>query len=227
MMTVDEVKATLPSTLKVAVTQDLVDQLNNMTADPMIAENIKENFISYVSVLREGKYRADEYVNAVAYVSYKMMGYTNQDAYIYTFPQRHAALLARGATKKEISAYVAAYSKGKLVMAILEQAMVPMWLLNQDVYQKAINVQAKLMITAQSELVRTQAANSLLQHLAKPKDAVPLINIDLRPTSGMQELQGLLMDLAEKQVELINKGVTAKEIAAQRIIPGEVDHDAD
>ena len=137
---------------------------------------------------------------------------------MHTFPNRHATLVAAGKTKKEISAYVAAYSKGKLVQAILEQAVIPVWLYNQDVYQKAINVQAKLMITAESELVRTQAANSLLTHLAKPKDSVPLINIDMRPSSGMTELQDMLAALAEKQVNLINQGMTAKDIAAQRLV---------
>ena len=74
------------------------------------------------------------------------------------------------------------------------------------------------MITAESELVRTQAANSLLTHLAKPKDAVPLINIDMRQSSGMTELQDMLAALAEKQVNLINQGMTAKDIAAQRLV---------
>ena len=74
------------------------------------------------------------------------------------------------------------------------------------------------MISAESELVRTQAANSLLTHLAKPKDSVPLINIDMRPSSGMTELQDMLAALAEKQVNLINQGMTAKDIAAQRLV---------
>ena len=113
---------------------------------------------------------------------------------------------------------VSNFAKQLIVASAPEQAVIPVWLYNQDVYQKAINVQAKLMITAESELVRTQAANSLLTHLAKPKDAVPLINIDMRQSSGMTELQDMLAALAEKQVNLINQGMTAKDIAAQRLV---------
>jgi len=102
-------------------------------------------------------------------------------------------------------------------MAILDQAYVPIWLVNQDNYQKAINVQVDLMKNAQSELVRTQAANSILTHLAKPKDAMPQVAIQINQNTGMNELMDALAELAEKQVNMIDQGVTAKEIAAQKI----------
>ena len=218
MLTRAEVQKALPVTSKFTVTQQMVDHLNMIGQDPLLLENLRDNFVSYTSVLQDGRYKAEDYVTAVTYCTFKLMGMSNQDAYMHTFPNRHATLVAAGKTKKEISAYVAAYSKGKLVQAILEQAVIPVWLYNQDVYQKAINVQAKLMISAESELVRTQAANSLLTHLAKSKDSVPLINIDMRPSSGMAELQNMLAALAEKQVNMIDQGMTAKEIAAQRLV---------
>ena len=217
MITVQNLKQALPATTKLTVSQSLVDKLNAVTSDPILAEHIRDNFISYNTVMQDGKYTADEYINAITYCTYKVMGLTNKDAYINTFPQRHQQLVARGASAKDISAYVAAYHKGKLVMAILDQAHIPMWLLNQDVYQKAINVQVDLMKNAQSELVRTQAANSILTHLAKPKDAVPQVAIQINQNTGMNELMDAMAALAEKQVNMIDHGVTAKELAAQRI----------
>ena len=217
MITVQNLKQALPATTKLTVSQSLVDKLNAVTSDPILAEHIRDNFISYNTVMQDGKYTADEYINAITYCTYKVMGLTNKDAYINTFPQRHRQLVARGASAKDISAYVAAYHKGKLVMAILDQAHIPMWLLNQDVYQKAINVQVDLMKNAQSELVRTQAANSILTHLAKPKDAVPQVAIQINQNTGMNELMDAMAALAEKQVNMIDHGVTAKELAAQRI----------
>ena len=217
MITVQNLKQALPATTKLTVSQSLVDKLNAVTSDPILAEHIRDNFISYNTVMQDGKYTADEYVNAITYCTYKVMGLTNKDAYINTFPQRHQQLVARGASAKDISAYVAAYHKGKLVMSILDQAHISMWLVNQDVYQKAINVQADLMRNAQSELVRTQAANSILTHLAKPKDAVPQVAIQINQNTGMNELMDAMAALAEKQVNMIDHGVTAKELAAQRI----------
>lgn len=217
MITVQNLKQALPATTKLTVSQSLVDKLNAVTSDPILAEHIRDNFVSYNTVMQDGKYTADEYINAVTYCTYKVMGLTNKDAYINTFPQRHQQLVARGASAKDISAYVAAYHKGKLVMAILDQAHIPMWLVNQDVYQKAINVQVDLMKNAQSELVRTQAANSILTHLAKPKDAVPQVAIQINQNTGMNELMDAMAALAEKQVNMIDHGVTAKELAAQKI----------
>lgn len=217
MITVQNLKQALPATTKLTVSQSLVDKLNAVTSDPILAEHIRDNFISYNTVMQAGKYTADEYINAITYCTYKVMGLTNKDAYINTFPQRHQQLVVRGASAKDISAYVAAYHKGKLVMSILDQAHISMWLVNQDVYQKAINVQADLMRNAQSELVRTQAANSILTHLAKPKDAVPQVAIQINQNTGMNELMDAMAALAEKQVNMIDHGVTAKELAAQRI----------
>ena len=60
------------------------------------------------------------------------------------------------------------YNKNKLVNLILEQSMIPSWVLNQDMYQKALNVQCELMLTANSEKV-SDAANSILTHLKPPQ----------------------------------------------------------
>lgn len=218
MLTVTQVAAALPSTLRGAATQDLVDRINNIVSDPLIAEQVRDNFMSYTKVLQDGKFKTEDYLNAVTYVSYKLMGYSNKESYCRTFPQRHASLIANGATDKDISAYVAAYNKGKLVNLILEQTLVPTWVLNQDMYQKALNTQADLMMNAQSEMVRTTAANSILTHLTKPKEAGALINIDMRETSGMGELKDMLNKMAQQQLDLIDAGVPAKTLAEQRII---------
>lgn len=220
-LTVAQLQACLPPSLKGAATQQFVDQINNIVTDPIIAEQVRNNFISYTSVLQEGKFKTEDYLHAVVYVSHKLMGKSNQDAYFATFPNRHAALVAKGTSSKDISSYVSAYNKGKLVNLILEQTLVPTWVLNQHVYQEAINTQAMLMKNAHSEMVRTTAANSILTHLAKPKDAGPLINFDMTENSGMTELRGLLLDLAQKQVDAIKDGVTAKDIAEQTVVSGD------
>lgn len=217
MLTVLEVQNALPTGMKNIVTQDYVDRVNAAVADPIVAEQIRENFITYSKVMQEGKYKMEDYLNAVMYVSHKLMGCTNKEAYMRTFPGRFAQLQASGKTDKDISAYVAMYAKGKLVNLILEQTLIPSWILNQDAYQEAINTQVRLMRTAQSELVQTQAANSILTHLQKPKESGPLLNINLGETSGMAELRENMAKLAQQQLNLVGSGVPAKDIAAQHI----------
>ena len=218
-ITKELVARALPGNLKSAATDQLADMINQISTDPIIAEQIRDNFLSYTSVLKDGKYKVEDYLNAVAYCSYKLMGDSNQDAYFKTFPQRYANLVAAGRTPKEISAYVAAYAKGQLVNKIMEQTLVPSWVLNQHMYQAALNTQFKLMTDEDvSPKVRSDAADSLLTHLAKPKEAGPLINIDMGETSGMNELKDALARMAQQQQTLINAGVSTKEIAAQDIV---------
>ena len=218
-ITKELVARALPGNLKSAATDQLADMINQISADPLIAEQIRENFLSYASVLKEGKFKVEDYLNAVAYCSYKLMGDSNQDAYFKTFPQRYANLVAAGRTPKEISAYVSAYAKGQLVNKIMEQTLVPSWVLNQHMYQAALNTQFKLMTNEDVKpKVRSDAADSLLTHLTKPKEAGPLINIDMGETSGMNELKDALARMAQQQQTLINAGVSTKEIAAQDIV---------
>lgn len=218
-ITKELVARALPGNLKSAATDQLADMINQISTDPLIAEQIRDNFLSYTSVLKDGKFKVEDYLNAVTYCSYKLMGDSNQDAYFKTFPQRYANLVAAGRTPKEISSYVAAYAKGQLVNKIMEQTLVPSWVLNQHMYQAALNTQFKIMTDEDvSPKVRSDAADSLLTHLAKPKEAGPLINIDMGETSGMNELKDALSRMAQQQQTLINAGVSTKEIAAQDIV---------
>ena len=219
MFTLDELDQALPLSLKGKMTPEIANNLNTIITDPQVAQAFRDNFVSYTNVLKEGKFKLESYMDAVAYVSFKLMGMTNQDAYFRTFPARHAALVAKGIPAKDIAAYVSAYARGKLPNLIMEQSLVPTWVLNQDMHQKALNVQFELMNDNNvSPKVRRDAANSILTHLAKPKEAGPLINFDMREGSGMEELKAAMADLAQKQQDAINGGMTTKEIADQRIV---------
>lgn len=221
--TIDDVKRALPQHLRASVTQSIVDTLNNISNDPVIAENIRDNFVGYAQILKEGRFKTEDYINAVAYVSYKLMGYNNEESYAKTFPQRYQALLAKGISKKEISAYVSAFHRGKLVNLVMEQCLVPTWVLNQDIFQKAINVQADLMMNATSEKVRTEAANSLLTHLKKPETKGDFqINLNQTESSGMREMREMLGQLAQQQRELIEQGqMKTIDVAGSRLIKPE------
>lgn len=220
MLQKSEVVAAMPSHMRSSISQELVDKINAVSNDPTIAEQIRSNFVSYTSVMRDGKFKTEDYLNAVAYVSFKLMGYNNEESYSRTFPQRYGALKAAGRSSKDISAYVSAYNKGKLVNLILEQTLIPSWVLNQEIYQDAINTQAKLMMNAKSELVRTQAANSILTHIKRPEKKDVEITIGVAETKGMTELNEMLTKLATMQQNAIENGVATKEIAHQPLMKG-------
>lgn len=218
MLTIEEVRKALPVHLKTVASEELVDALNNIPLDPEVAENIRENFITYTSVLKDGRFKIEDYMNAVAYATFKMMGLNNQESYARVFPDRYQALVAKGTSSKDIASYVSMYNKGKLVTAVLEQAMIPVWLLNAENYQKAINQQVYLMTNAKSEMVQMQAANSLLTHLKKPESKDININMGAVEDKGVEELRNMMIGLAKQQQELISQGVSTKEIAHQSIV---------
>lgn len=218
MLTQDDVRQALPIHLKNAATKELVDALNNIPLDPEVADTIRDNFISYSKVLKEGKYKIEDYMNAIAYVTFRMMGYNNQESYARTFPQRYNALVAQNKSSKDISSYVAMYNKGKLVNAIMEQSMIPVWLINHDVMQKAINHQVYLMENAKSELVQMQAAKALMDTLKKPESKDINVNIGTTEDKGVEELRNMMVGLAERQKQLIEQGVSTRDIAHQKLI---------
>lgn len=218
MITVDLLQKCLPPAFQNNATQSLADKLNQIPVDPEVAENIRDNFISYTSVLKDGKYKLDDYMNAVAYCSFKLMGYNNQECYTRTFPHRYAALVARGASSKDIAAYVAAYNRNKLVNLIMEQTLIPTYVLNQDIHQMAIKTQYELMTDPDvCSRDRVAAANSLLMHLKQPETTKAVVEIGISDTSGLAELKEAMGALANQQLQAIQAGVRTQDIAHQKI----------
>ncbi|WP_243430882.1 hypothetical protein, partial [Pseudomonas sp. 51_B] len=99
-----------------------------------------------------------------------------------------------------------------------EQTLVPFWVLNQDMYQKALNVQAELMMSASSEKVRTDAANSLLTHLKPPEIKKVELDIGTKEDSSISQLRQATIELARQQKMLLESGMAnAQEIAHSHV----------
>tara|TARA_Y100001963_G_scaffold159733_1_gene264894 strand:- start:4805 stop:5533 length:729 start_codon:yes stop_codon:yes gene_type:complete len=225
LLTEEQFKAVLPKKLKTGISKEVMDTVNNVLSDPLMAETLRDNILGYTEVLRDGKYKITDYLCAVKYVSYRMMGNKVTDAYIKTFPDRYTRLLNEGADSKTISSFASAYNRNKLVNTIYEQSMIPVHVLNQDHFQRALQVQAELMMGAKSEMVRQTAADSILKHLKPPEST----KIDLTVHNEgqkdlMDELRETTAQLAKTQQQLISEGkMSAAEVAGQRIQVSEED----
>lgn len=214
MIGITEIKPLVPRKVGNSLTPVLVNRLNTADADPFIQETIENIFRGYVGLLSEFNYGIEEYIDASIFVGYKFHGFTNLDAFKRTFPQKYNNYILNGTDSTQIAAIASGYSKRGVVSKLIEQSMSKMWVLNMDNYQKAIDVQVELMQNAKSEKVRCDAANSVLTHLGKPKDTITNnhINIDLREHTGLADLKDELADLAQQQLNIMNMGVSAKEI---------------
>jgi hypothetical protein len=223
-LSLDNLKAVMPTRQKQNVTQHLVDEINQLMVEPEYREYFRDNIISYADVLQDPNTTMEGYIRAVKYCSYKLMGATNQESWIKTFPERYQRLCDEDKPDAYLRSLVCAYNKGQLVNKILEQSLVPTWLFNSDLFQKALNTQAVLMNSAKSEKVRCEAANSLLSHLKRPEAAKLELDVTMKQDESVANLTKAMSDLADKQREAISSGLmNAKDIAEAMIIEGETE----
>lgn len=218
-LTAEQFKQALPDKVKKSVSQELIDQINSTLSEPEMYEAYRDNLLSYSKVMADGRFKIDQYISAVKYVSHKLMGATNIEAYSKTFPDKMQRFAAQGVSAKDIASYVTAYNKSKLVNLIFEQTLIPSYVLNQDLYQKALNVQAELMVSANSEKVRCDAANSLLTHLKMPETQKVELEIGVKEDSAIAALRATTMELARQQRLMLEAGaMNAQDVAHSRLV---------
>jgi hypothetical protein len=218
-LSAEEFKAVIPKQIRDRITTKVMEKINQILADQKIRDHFRDNLLSYTNVLQTGKYKLSSYIDAVKYVSFKLLGYNNQESYGRTFPDRYNLLVSEGGTEKSISAYVAAYNRNKLVNAIWEQTLIPSYVLNADLYQRAINTQAELMINSKSDKVRSSAADSILYHLKQPEVTKLKMDIGVRDDKTIQELRATTLELAAMQKKMIMSGVmSAEDVAHSKLV---------
>ena len=220
VLTVEQFKVALPDKVKKSVNQELIDQINTTLNDPDMYEAYRDNLLSYTRVMNDGRFKIGDYVNAVKYVSHKLMGASNIEAYTKTFPDKYQRFIQQGVSSKDIASYVTAYNKSKLVNLIFEQTLIPSYVLNQDLYQKALNVQAELMLdTGISPKVRSDAANSLLTHLKMPETQKVELDLNVKEDSSIAALRATTLELARQQRLMVEAGaMNAQEIAHGKLL---------
>lgn len=223
---IEVLQKSLPTKYKKNINPELLKTINTTLSDPELYEAYRDNFLSYLSVLNEGRFKITDYLNAVKYCTQKLMGKANIDAYRVTFPDRYSAMIVKQLSAKDIASIISVYNKSKLVNLIMEQSMIPSWIINQDIYQKAINVQVELMVSATSEKVRSDAANSLLIHLKPPEVKKVELDIGLKDNKEIEKLRQTTVELAAQQKRMIAAGVmSAKDIAESKLIGEIIEHE--
>jgi hypothetical protein len=218
----------LPKQVRGNLTQAMVDNVNLLLAgDEQDSAHLRDGLLGWTSIMRDGKFTLKQYVNAVRYVCFKMQDATNEEAYAKTFPERYQSLLDQGLDSRRIGGYVSQFNKGLLVQKIFEQSMIPVYIFNAEIYQKAINTQAHLMVSANSELVQTQAANSLLTHLRPPDTSKIEIDMTVKEDKVIHELRSTIAELSAIQKRNIQSGlVTVKDVAHSKLIHEVIDVEA-
>ena len=95
-LTLAELSSALPKHHRSKVTPQFLTTVNGMVTDPHEAEVFSKNMLTYADVLSSGAYKLTDYVNAVMFVSFKMVGLTNLEAYKRTFFAKYTDMVNRG-----------------------------------------------------------------------------------------------------------------------------------
>ena len=217
VLTKEQLQGSMPKKFRHNVTDEMVSFINATEGDEF-RDVYKENLIGFASVIESGRYKMLDYINAVKFVSYKLIGDSNTIAYAKTFPDRYQRLVDKNTPMKTISSFSTAYNKGDLVHKILERTLVPVHILNMDIHQEAINTQAELMRSAKSETVRQKAAECLIMQLKAPEAAKIEVDVNYS-NSSIDDLRETTRALAQQQLQMIKSGaVTAEHVAHSDII---------
>lgn len=219
-LTKEQFLRVLPKKCKNSVTDEVLNGINGLLGDQQLRENFRDNLLSYTGVMSEGRYKLQNYIDAVRYVSHKLLGSSNIEAYTKTFPQRYQRMVNEGMEDRQIHSFCTAYNKTALVNKIYEQTLVPSHILNADMYQKAINVQARLMNDdSVSPKVQSDAANSLLTHLKMPETTKIELDVNVKQDKSIDDLRATTLELVRQQKMMLDTGsMDVKEIAHSNIV---------
>lgn len=225
-LTLATVQSQLTKNQKLLVSQETVDEINKLANDPEYGEEFLQSYLDHLNVLADApKNTHRQYVNAVKFFSLVEAGNTLTDAYIKVFPDRHADRQqshgedAPHKIRKEASRYNAS----RMVNDIRKVATIPVQLIHRHLLHEAILENAKLMTTANSEMVRQKAADTLIRELKPSEDTNLNIKVDDNSGSVIQELQKATQELAAQQREAVMAGLPMKKIAAARILESDDD----
>jgi hypothetical protein len=229
-MTLEELRAATPKHSRSLITPAVHATFERLEAEDGedFAEHYRQNFVSMSSVMKSGSYSMKDYISAVKFVAHKLLENSDIDAYHLTFPERYQRLMDKwtetGMEEDEvraqkISPFVTAYKKGELVQKLSEQALMPSKILNAPFFQDPLNVQATLMYTARSEMVRMSAANSVLTYTAPNEVHKFEMDVGVKGSDEIQAMRDEMQRLALQQQTSIVSGInTSLAIAESKIM---------
>ena len=194
----------LPKKHQKKIDEETIEYLKDLLEGEFGSE-IFEDLISYPKVLEEGKFSIREYINAVKFVSFQMMGYGVTESYLKVFPEKYG--------HQYLDRYASKYNKSKLVTELRKIATVPLYLSHHHIFNKAIKKQVELMENARSEMVQHQAAKTLMEMLAPPKENQLQLDVTIKKDESLKQLEDALYQLAENQKKMIEENkTTTKDI---------------
>jgi len=208
----ETLKTLVPRSVYSNINQNIVDTINNVSTDIDYAREYRRNIITFIQVLKEGKYSFEEYINAVKYCTYKILGDKNIEAYSKAFPDRYQEMIKKGLNREDIHSRVGSYNKGKLVCSIMEKMIIPVEILYRDFFDDAAVKLHELMYTARSEMVQYQSAKSIIENFKPTKEKIE-IDMTIKESEDVSKKYDQALEFAAKKMQqMISKGMNVKDV---------------
>ena len=197
------------------------DGLEQACLDPATGDYLRENIVSFRSVLKGTTFTVNDYICATRFCSLVNAGATDTEAFEAVFPDRFKKLTRAGKSAANLASGIRAYKRSRLVQRILEQVKVPLYMLMSDYRVDALNTLHALMSDEDvHSRDRVAAANALATQLAPPKESIHKVEVkDTTSENAIQALMRGLADFSDKQRNAIESGsVSPVEIGRTKII---------
>jgi len=198
------------------VSQETVDELNKLEANPDYGEEFIDAYKQYFNILdKNSAWSTPKYMNALKFFVLMESDHSAVDAYVKTFPDRLEARHARGESKKDIGGEASRYNASALVNEIRRVAGISVKLTHRHTMLKAIQITTDLMLDKNvSPAVRQKAAETLIRELSPEDDSNVVIKIGM--TDDMKNQQAKLVDhigsIALNQQKMLAAGMRIEEI---------------
>lgn len=204
-------------------TPGIVNKIKELVEDHDMSEEYRRKLVTFTSVLKTGKYKLDQYIDAVHFVTNRISGMSQRAAYELVFPGKIAKWKSIGRDTHRISSNISTYAQTELVTRIYEQSMIPTHILNAGLFQQALNTAADIMLTSSSDMVRVQAINAILTNTKAPEVTKIELDVGVKQNSAIDELRKATQELAIEQARAIDAGIAVKTIAESVIVEADIE----
>jgi hypothetical protein len=214
-VTKDILQKLVPRNIK--ITDEIVETINSVTENEEEARYFRENLLTYMVVLKDPStvgITFETYMNAVKFVTYKMIGDTNIDAYIKVFPDRYKRMKEQGKSENYIHAIVSTYASGSTVTKIIEKTVIPPSVSHRDLFYRTIEHLSGLAFGARSEAVQEKACKTLIETLKPNEESKIEIDMNVKESDDVVKRYDQALELASAKIlDMMKKGGDVHKVA--------------
>lgn len=193
------------------------DLIEKICSEDFNEDEFIDSLIAFEDIGRTSRNSTEQYIKAVQFTSYVIMGETYTYAYKKTFPDR----AMNASSEEHITSYASIYANGKLVKEIMQRMTLHNAMLFKDKEFKARKELFNIgMDESQTGKSRVEALKVFLDNqYREQKDAGINVNINAGGSSAIDDINQALTQLANKQKDAIEAGyMDLKDVVEAQIV---------